>query len=126
MSFAATGSMWRPMWSALRSSGMSRCDSFGNVGDRCGCCDFGSRPAGAEDAYENMICKPAVQSQTSSSMALAYGENQALQFPPRITVRSRATETTGENVSAGQNSFCVRTCDGRYFPISSQEKQSAA
>jgi Protein of unknown function (DUF2865) len=82
--------------------------------------------AGAEDAYENMTGKAAVQSQTSSSMALAYGENHALQFPPRITVRSRATETTGENVSAGQNSFCVRTCDGRYFPISSQDKQSAA
>lgn len=82
--------------------------------------------AGAEDAYENMTGRAAVQSQTSSSMALAYGENQTLQFPPRITVRPRATDVTGEHLSSGQNSFCVRTCDGRYFPISTQDKQSAA
>lgn len=65
--------------------------------------------AGPEDAYENMTGRTAVQSQTSSSMALAYGENQALQFPPRIAVRPRATDVTGENLSSGQNSFCVRT-----------------
>ena len=82
--------------------------------------------AGAEDAYEYMTGRVAVRSQTPSSMALAYGENPALQFPPRITVRPRSTEGTGENLSTGQNSFCVRTCDGRYFPISSQDKQSAA
>jgi Protein of unknown function (DUF2865) len=82
--------------------------------------------AGAEDAYENMTGRVAVQSrassqsQTSSSMALAYGENPTLQFPPQITVRPGSTEATG------QNAFCVRTCDGRYFPASSQDKQSTA
>jgi hypothetical protein len=81
--------------------------------------------AHAEDAYEIMTGRVAVQSQPSSSPVLAYGENTTLQFPPRMTtprmtMRPRATENTG------QNSFCVRTCDGRYFPNPSQDKQSAA
>jgi hypothetical protein len=76
--------------------------------------------ADAEDAYEIMTGRVTVQSQTSSSTVLAYGENPAPQFPPKLTVRPRSTEATG------LNSFCVRTCDGRYFPASSQDKQSAA
>ena len=76
--------------------------------------------ANAEDAYEIMTGRVAVQSPTSSSMALSYGESSAIQFPPRIMARPRSTE------AAGLNSFCVRTCDGRYFPISSQDKQGAA
>lgn len=76
--------------------------------------------ANAEDAYEIMTGRVAVQSQTTSSTVLAYGENTTLQFPPRMTVRPRSTEGTG------LNSFCVRACDGRYFPTSSQDKQSAA
>lgn len=81
--------------------------------------------AHAEDAYEIMTGRVAVQSQPSSSPVLAYGENTTLQFPPRMTtprmtMRPRATE------NIGQNSFCVRTCDGRYFPNPSQDKQSAA
>jgi len=76
--------------------------------------------ANAEDSYENMTSRAAVQSQTSSSMVLSYGETPALQFPPTAMAKPRLTE------AAGVNSFCVRTCDGRYFPTSSQDKQSAA
>jgi hypothetical protein len=76
--------------------------------------------ANAQDAHEIMTGRVAVQSQAPSSMALSYGQNPTLQFPPRIMVRPRLTEATG------LNSFCVRTCDGRYFTTSSQDKQSAA
>jgi hypothetical protein len=57
------------------------------------------------------------QSYPPPSRVLAYGENPAIQFPPKNGVR---TET------ARMNSYCVRTCDGRYFPASAGDNQSRA
>jgi hypothetical protein len=76
--------------------------------------------AHAEDAYELMTGGMAGQSQSPPAMVLAYGQNPTAEFPPRVSVKPHTLET------AGMSKYCVRTCDGRYFPISSDGKQSAA
>jgi Protein of unknown function (DUF2865) len=74
-----------------------------------------------EDAYEIMTGRVVGQSYPSPSRVLAYGENPSVQlFPPKNLVRPVSTETTR------MNSYCVRTCDGRYFPVSSGDNQSRA
>jgi len=49
---------------------------------------------------------------------LGYGSDDGMQFPPRSngTVRARGTSTA----------YCVRTCDGRYFPVNQNGDQSRA
>jgi Protein of unknown function (DUF2865) len=76
--------------------------------------------AHAEDAYELMTGGMVGQSQSPPAMVLAYGQNPTAVFPPRVSVKPHSVET------AGMNKYCVRTCDGRYFPISLDGKQSAA
>jgi len=53
---------------------------------------------------------------------LAYGENPRVVFPPRLVQRPRRAEPSDTK------SYCVRTCDGRYFPASpiSREKRADA
>jgi hypothetical protein len=124
MSFAVTGSMLPRTWSALTVKlDVPSLTAFARSATVVAVAIAGlawAFNAGAEDAYENMTGRVAVQSQTSSSMALAYGENPALQFPPRITVKPVRPKLPAKAHSV------VRTCDGRYFPASSQDKQSAA
>jgi hypothetical protein len=73
-----------------------------------------------EDAYEIMTGGVVGQSYPSSSRVLAYGENPAVHFPPKKLARPVSTETRR------MNSYCVRTCDGRYFPASAGDNQSRA
>jgi hypothetical protein len=68
----------------------------------------------AEDAYEIMTGGARVQySSPSRSMALSFGENPTAAIPPK---GSLARLNIQSNSSA---SYCVRTCDGRYFPAPS-------
>jgi|SRR5215212_1694080 len=63
----------------------------------------------AEDAYEIMTGGLATQ---RAPQALAYGDAAQIAFPRKLSPRPhRADPDT--------SSYCVRTCDGRYFPASS-------
>ena len=76
-----------------------------------------------EDAWLNMTggMAPQYSSQSGSMTALSYGENPTTQFPPK---RRAVTRTSVQ--SEGSASYCVRTCDGRYFPVPSANNQSSA
>lgn len=80
--------------------------------------------AHAEDSYDNGRVAGRTQSAPfwgfPPSTIFAYGENPTVEFPPRNVVRRHSARTTG------LNSYCVRTCDGRYFPASSDDRQSVA
>ena len=53
----------------------------------------------------------------------AFGDWDAVDRPrTRIVVRPSIRRSIGD---AGSQAFCVRTCDGRYFPINSASKDSA-
>ena len=49
---------------------------------------------------------------------LAYGEDPETRFRPRVAPQARRAESTG------RAAYCVRTCDGRYFPAPSGDAQS--
>jgi Protein of unknown function (DUF2865) len=51
---------------------------------------------------------------------LAYGENPKVVLPPKPALRPRKAEPSDTN------SYCVRTCDGRYFPASSITRERRA
>ncbi len=53
-----------------------------------------------------------------SQRPLGYGSDDGLQFPPKSSgaVRARGVSTA----------YCVRTCDGRYFPVNQNGDQSRA
>ena len=55
------------------------------------------------------------------STKLSFGENPAVEFPPR----ARATPRPNVHVEAS-GAYCVRTCDGRYFPAPAGDQQSRA
>jgi len=74
----------------------------------------------AEDAYEIMTGGVAGQRATSAPPVLAYGDSPQIAFPPRLSPRSRRGEPSDTS------SYCVRTCDGRYFPGSSISNESRA
>lgn len=48
---------------------------------------------------------------------LGYGSEDGLQFPPRPAPPAGARSSSA---------YCVRTCDGRYFPVSANGEQSRA
>ena len=75
--------------------------------------------ANAEDAYE--IMSGGIQSTSRSSPALSYGENPAVEFPPRIPAVVAPKVHFDSSAS-----YCVRTCDGRYFPAPSGDTQNKA
>lgn len=77
--------------------------------------------AHAEDAYEIMTGGRASQStpRTGSVTILSFGENPRVEFPPRITIAPGVQTDSSA-------SYCVRTCDGRYFPAPSGNMQSSA
>jgi hypothetical protein len=80
-----------------------------------------------ETSYENMVGRAGGHSPTAAfSPVLAYGENSQVRFPPRISRRSDSAETAYGAQSGGGSAYCVRTCDGRYFPAPSSEDASRA
>jgi hypothetical protein len=81
-----------------------------------------------EMAWENMTGRVASEPSASSFRAFAYGESPQVQFPPRMSVRPRRTEPVGktEPVESAEAAYCVRTCDGRYFPAPALDNKSRA
>ncbi len=75
--------------------------------------------ASAQDSYD--IMSGRIVATTSSSTMLSYGENPAIEFPPRSPAAARPRIHVEASVS-----YCVRTCDGRYFPAPSGDSQSKA
>ncbi len=74
-----------------------------------------------EYSYENMMGTAITTARSPSAIPiLAYGENPRVQFPPRLSTNSRRTETTGTAA------YCVRSCDGRYFPAPNTDNKSMA
>lgn len=76
-----------------------------------------------EYAYEKMMGLPipsalGTRSPAPSIPVLAYGEETKADFPPRAPINKR--KTGAKNTAA----YCVRTCDGRYFPASSVGNES--
>lgn len=69
-----------------------------------------------ESAHEIMMGGPARPRPAMPIMA--YGENPETEFPPRLAAPARRTQ------GAGSAAYCVRTCDGRYFPAPSGDAQS--
>jgi hypothetical protein len=63
-----------------------------------------------EFAYENMTGGAPAHSSSSAIPILAYGENPRVEFPPKLSTRARSSEVSGTTA------YCVRACDGRYFP----------
>ncbi len=68
-----------------------------------------------ESAHEIMMGGSARP--PSAIPVMAYGENPESRFPPRLAPQARRTEYTGGAA------YCVRTCDGRYFPAPSGDSQ---
>lgn len=68
-----------------------------------------------EFAYEIMTGGLQTHSGPTSIPILAYGENPRVDFPPRRAASTRSFE------SSGKTAYCVRTCDGRYFPAADTE-----
>jgi hypothetical protein len=54
------------------------------------------------------------------SVPLPFFTGEGSVFAPQTDVRPRAA------YSGGAQAYCVRTCDGRYFPISASDSQSRA
>lgn len=69
-----------------------------------------------ESAHEIMMGGSARP--PSAIPIMAYGETPESRFPPRLAPQARRTEYTGSAA------YCVRTCDGRYFPAPSGDAQS--
>ena len=54
--------------------------------------------------------------------ALGFGNSGDVQFPPQAPQAGAPVASGGGRSTA----YCVRTCDGRYFPISASNEQSRA
>ncbi len=67
--------------------------------------------ANAQEAYD--IMSGRIQTMIPPSM-LSFGENPTADFPPKTRVYIRPKVQAETSVS-----YCVRTCDGRYFPAPS-------
>jgi hypothetical protein len=80
-----------------------------------GLCALALAPAAqAEDFFSALFGRSQ-----APSMTLPFGETNPM-VPPSAVSRPRAS------YSGGSHAFCVRTCDGRYFPISASDNQSRA
>jgi hypothetical protein len=72
-----------------------------------------SRPAAAQDFFSDLFGGDSGRSapRMPSFPTLGYGADDTSQFPPRAAPAPRAS-------ASRQTAYCVRTCDGRHFPIS--------
>lgn len=75
--------------------------------------------AQAENAFD--IMSGGAPTRNGSMMVLAYGDDPKPDFPPRALSATRSSRPT-----EASSSYCVRTCDGRYFPTPSGNSQSSA
>lgn len=78
---------------------------------------------------DNPALAPAypTPSQSESSRSLPFASERDSFSRRTVQPRPRAAiSTDDESGGGGSQAFCVRTCDGRYFPISSGEGQSRA
>lgn len=76
--------------------------------------------ASARDFFASFFNTLAGRPEAPQQRALGYSGSGDMQFPPAEAPQAPAT-------SAGRSSaYCVRTCDGRYFPISANNEQSRA
>ncbi|MDP1867801.1 MAG: DUF2865 domain-containing protein [Bradyrhizobium sp.] len=75
--------------------------------------------AQAENAYD--IMSGGAPSRSGSTMVMAYGEDPKADFPPRALSTTRSSSPTEASTS-----YCVRTCDGRYFPAPSGTNRGSA
>ena len=70
----------------------------------------------AQEFAHEIMTGGRVKSPASSSVpVLAYGRDEQAAFPPKSSPRSRSPES-------GTAAYCVRSCDGRYFPAPSVDK----
>jgi len=74
--------------------------------------------ASAQEYYDVMSGRMPT---STSSMMFSYGANPTTAFPPRAPAAIRPRVHVEAPVS-----YCVRTCDGRYFPAPSGSAQSKA
>jgi len=75
--------------------------------------------AQAEDFFSALFRGVGVHRSQPPTTPLSFGGEPNVVFPPDGRI-SRA------RVYGGSQAYCVRTCDGRYFPISSTGNQSRA
>lgn len=75
--------------------------------------------ADAQEAYDIMSGR---FDGTTTPTAVFEGRNSGMELRPR----SRAPVRPKVHVEAASASYCVRTCDGRYFPAPSGDAQSTA
>jgi hypothetical protein len=80
---------------------------------------------GAQDFFSSLfgsfVSEPRIPRPAGPSMPLPYGNDQEESAPP-------VTRRFVRPPSAGSSAYCVRTCDGRYFPLtqSARENESGA
>jgi hypothetical protein len=74
--------------------------------------------AQARDFFSNFFDMLSGRPPARSDPALGYNGSTDPQFPPPT---NRAAVSTGRSMA-----YCVRTCDGRYFPLSANNEQSRA
>lgn len=79
-----------------------------------------TRNAQARDFFSSFFNTLSGRPEPASQPALGYNGSGDVQFPPQSAPPS-ATGGGGRSMA-----YCVRTCDGRYFPISSYNEQSRA
>ena len=72
--------------------------------------------AHAFDLFSNFFGGDSSAPPSPFQRPLGYGSDDGLQFPPKPT---GAVRTRG-----GSTAYCVRTCDGRYFPVNQNGEQS--
>jgi hypothetical protein len=72
-----------------------------------------------EFTHEIMTGGRVNPSASSSAPVLAYGRDEPATFSPRSSLRARSPDVRTAT-------YCVRSCDGRYFPAPSAEKSSIA
>ncbi len=75
-----------------------------------------TRPASAEDFFFNLFGGFGARPPGPSRIVLPFTNDGAPTEAPRPRVTRRA----------GEVAWCVRTCDGRYFPITGQDAQGRA
>jgi hypothetical protein len=77
-------------------------------------------PVRAFDLFEAFFGGDSSPPPSPFQRPLGYGREDSMPFPPRPTATIR---TRSRSVSAA---YCVRTCDGRYFPVTANGDQSRA
>jgi hypothetical protein len=73
-----------------------------------------------EFAYEKMTGQAATYASSSSVPVMAYSGDQQASGPPRSSLRPR------NQAISEATAYCVRSCDGRYFPAPSADKKRIA